>query len=231
VTRATAFLIFVMLSANVPAAVVDVAPQRGRAVPSIKWIDENGKNRELAQFSGYPLILLPIYTRCRGTCVQNVTHLKKVLADSSADPRQFRILLFSFDQADHAAALARYRERENIPLGWSIGSASQGEIDALLDTIGFQVGKAGSEFLHPNMLVVLDSNLRVAKWINGTDYSSRDIDLALSIAAGKTDWIGRYSEWLYVLLLLAGSVLCVALCYSLIQLKARQESNLSETVL
>ncbi len=150
------------------------------------------------------------------------------MAGSSTDPSQFRILLFSFDSTDSPATLARYREREKIPLGWSIGTASQPDIDALLESIGFQVGKAGAEFMHPNMLLFLDAKLRVAKWIYGTDYSSRDVDLALKVASGGSDWIGRYSEWMYALLLFAGSILCVALCYYLTKLKGLHRSRRSE---
>jgi cytochrome oxidase Cu insertion factor (SCO1/SenC/PrrC family) len=219
VTQLFSLLLVMMLVANLRGAVVDLAPQRGHAAPAISWIDENGRTRELSQFAGYPLILLPIYTRCRGACVQNVDQLKKALSDSSADPRQFRVLLFSFDETDRPATLAKYRERENIPLGWSIGTASQPNIDALLESIGFQVGKAGTEFMHPNMLMFLDSKLRVAKWIYGTDYSARDVDLGLKVASGGSDWIGRYSEWLYALLLFTASILCAALCYYLAQLK------------
>jgi hypothetical protein len=128
------------------------------------------------------------------------------------------VLLFSFDSAETPSTFARYRTRENIPLGWSVGTASQTDIDALLESIGFQYGKAGTEFSHTNLLVFLDSNLRIAKWIYGTDYSGRDIDLALKVASGESDWIGQHSEWLYALLLFAGSLLCVALAYYVRQL-------------
>src|SRR6478672_726481 len=89
------------------------------AVAQINWTDETNTTHNLSQFSGYPLIVLPIYTRCRSACVQNVAQLKKALADSSADLRQFRVLLFSFDANDTPATLAKYRERESIPLNWS----------------------------------------------------------------------------------------------------------------
>jgi protein SCO1/2 len=200
------------------AIVQEVSPQRGRPVAQIKWIDDAGRVRRLSEFAGFPVVLLPIYTRCRTACIANVDQLKKALADSSADPRQFRVLLFSFDSAETASTLATYRTRENIPLVWSVGTASQTDIDALLESIGFQYGKAGTEFSHPNLLIFLDSNLRIAKWIYGTDYSGRDVDVALKIAAGESDWIGQHSEWLYALLLFAGSVLCVGLAYYLLQL-------------
>jgi protein SCO1/2 len=212
-------ILAVCVSTNSFAAIVqDVSPQRGRPVAQIKWTDDTGHLRRLSEFTGFPVVLLPIYTRCPTACIANVDHLKKALSDSSADPRQFRVLLFSFDSAETPSTLARYRTRENIPLGWSVGTASQAEIDTLLESIGFQYGKAGTEFSHPNLLIFLDSNLRIAKWIYGTDYSGRDVDVALKIAAGESDWIGQHSEWLYALLLFAASVLCVALAYYVLQL-------------
>jgi cytochrome oxidase Cu insertion factor (SCO1/SenC/PrrC family) len=212
-------VLVVLVSTDVLGGVLkDVEPQLGRAVKSIRWTDDAGQVRQLSEFAGFPVILLPVYTRCRSACVANVDHLKKALGDSSADPRQFRVLLFSFDNAETPSTLAAYHTRENIPLSWSVGTASQGNIDALLESIGFQYGKAGTEFSHPNLLIFLDSNLRIAKWIYGTDYSGRDVDLALKIAAGESDWVGQHSEWLYAVLLFAGSLLCVALAYYVLQL-------------
>lgn len=219
------FALFLICAVSLRANVVDLAPERGSAVQSINWTDEFGRARNLAEFSGYPLILLPIYTRCPGPCLQTVDRLKSALTDSSSNPRQFRVLLFSFDPSDNAATLTKYRERENIPLSWSTGVTSQNEIDALLESIGIQVGRAGTEFTHPNILVFLDSKLRIAKWIYGTAYSGRDVDLALRVAGGEGDWIGQHAQLLYSLLLFTGSALCVALAYSLMQFFSLRRSS------
>lgn len=219
----------VIFAAHVFGGVVkDVSPQRGRAVAPIIFNDETGRVHRLSELAGFPVILLPIYTRCQTACVLNVDQMKRALADSSADPRQFRVLLFSFDSGETPSTLAKYRARENIPLAWSIGAASQVNVDALLESIGFQYGKAGTEFAHANLVILLDSNLRIANWIYGTGYSGRDVDLALKVAAGESDWIGRYSEWLYALLLFTGSVLCVVLCYYLTQLNMLRRSRREE---
>jgi len=213
-------------STNSFAAIVeDVSPQQGRKIAQVNWTDDAGQIRHLSEFGGFPVVLLPIYTRCRTVCITNVDQLKKALADSAADPRQFRVLLFSFDSAETPSKLAKYRTRENIPLAWSVGTASQTEIDALLESIGFQYGKAGAEFAHPNLLIFLDPNLRIAKWIYGTDYSGRDVDLALKVAAGEKDWVGQHSESLYAVLLFAGSLLCVALAYYMLQLSALRRAR------
>jgi len=222
------FILFITLAANLRGAVFEVAPERGRTVNAIDWTDETNTTHNLSEFSGYPVIVLPIYTRCRSACVQNVAQLKKALAASTADPRQFRVLLFSFDASDGPAVLAKYRESESVPLSWSIGAASQTNIDAFLESLGFQVGKAGSEFTHPNMVLFLDADLRVAHWLYGTDHTSREVDSALRIASGSSSWLACYSEWLYALLLFFGSLLCVALCYLLLQLKARRRFTIAQ---
>ena len=213
-------VIFVILVCVISfgASVEEVSPQHGKSVARISWTDETGRVRQLSEFAGFPVILLPIYTRCPGACVANVERLKNALSDSSSDLRQFRVLLFSFDSSDTRAKLAAYRAHESIPLAWFVGTSSQPNIDALLGSIGFQYGRAGKEFFHPNLLLVLDSKLRIAKWIYGTDYSGGDIDRALKVASGESDWIGQHSEWLYAVLLFGGSLLCVALVYSLVQL-------------
>lgn len=198
--------------------VKDVSPQRGLSVAPINWTDDTGRVRRLSDFAGFPVVLLPIYTRCPTACIANVDQLKTALSSSSADPRQFRVLLFSFDASDTPEKLTAYRSRENMPLGWFVGTGTPQNIDALLESIGFQYGRAGTEFTHPNIVLFLDSKLRIAKWIYGTDYSGGDVDRALKVAAGESDWIGQHSEWLYTLLLLASSVLCVALVYYLAQL-------------
>ena len=213
------FILTLCFSAQLDAGVVkDVSPQVGRSAAPIRWTDETGRAHQLSEFAGYPVILLPVYTRCRTACVTNVGQLKAALAETSADPTQFRVLLFSFDPTDTPAVLAHYRSSQNVPLSWSIGTASEGEIRALLESIGFQYGEAGKEFTHPNMLVFLDNNLRIAKWIYGESYSGRDIDSALKIAAGESDWIGRHSDVLYTLLVFAVSICCVAFSYYLAQL-------------
>ena len=223
-------VLLLVLDRPARAKVISVGPERGRDVARIEWTDETNTKRNLAEFSGYPLIVLPIFTRCRTACIQSVARLKNALASSSADPRQFRVLLFSFDATDSAAVLARYRESEAIPLSWSIGTSTQPNIDVLLDSLGFRVGKAGSQFTHPNMLFFLDRDLRSAHWIYGTDFSPVEVDRGLRIASGDSSWLATNSEWLYAVLLFAGSLLCVALCYSLIQLRTRRRINLAQLV-
>ncbi len=102
--------------------VEEVAPQRGRAAAQISWTDESGRIRNLSEFAGYPVVVLPMYTRCPSACLLTVAQLKKTLGASTADPTQFRVLLFSIDPTDTPASLAAYRRREACR---SVGSSAR----------------------------------------------------------------------------------------------------------
>jgi len=222
----TTLIFTLILSTNLSAGLVEkVSPLLGRSAALVSWTDETGSIHRLSDFAGHPIILLPVYTRCRTACVTNAGRLITALEGAAADPTQFRVLLFSFDPTDGPAVLARFRANEKIPLGWSVGTASEKDSTALLESIGYQYGRAGNEFIHPNMLVFLDGKLRIAKWIYGTNYSGRDIETALKVAAGESDWIGRHSEVLYALLVFAASICCVAFSYYLLQLINLRRAN------
>jgi hypothetical protein len=47
----------------------------------------------------------------------------------------------------------------------------------------------------------------------------------LKIAAGESDWVGQHSELLYALLLFAGSLLCVALAYYVLQFRVLRQAT------
>jgi len=210
----------VMLAAATPISaglVENVSPQAGETVASVSWIDETGGAHRMSDFIGYPVILLPVYTRCRTACVMNLAQLKSALTDAAADPTQFRVLLF---RSTLPIRLLSWPATGRAKIFPSAGRSAQppSQRSALLESIGFQYGEAGKEFTHPNMLVFLDGNLHIAKWIYGNNYTGNEIAAALRVAAGESDWIGRHSDVLYALLLFSATLCCVALSYYLLQL-------------
>lgn len=174
----------------------------GKAIPSIDVTDDNGRTRSTTEWRGIPTIVAPMYARCPIACPMIAEGLKKGFADSKTPPTSYRVVLFSFDPKDTPADLHRFRERHKIPLAWSIVSAKPGDARRLLDAIGYQYGDANGLFAHPNAVVALTPELKTAKFLFGTSYSGRDLDEALKVARGGTDWIGKYGGWMFALLLL-----------------------------
>jgi cytochrome oxidase Cu insertion factor (SCO1/SenC/PrrC family) len=173
----------------------------GTPLPVIDIIDDGGRVRSTAEWKGIPTILAPMYARCPVACPLIASALKRGVAQSSAAPSTYRVVLFSFDPHDTPADLRHFREREGIPLAWTVATAAHpGDARRMLDGIGYRYGETGGYFTHPNEVIALTPDLKTAKALIGTNH---DVDDLLAAASGGGDWIGRYGGWILALLLLA----------------------------
>lgn len=146
-----------------------------------------------------PTIVVPLYTRCPVACPMIVAGLKRALAESSARPGTYRVVLFSFDPRDTPADLRQFRQRHHLPADWIVASAKEPAIHELMDFIGFRYAQTGGGFTHPNMIAIVTPDLKLAGVLNGTEYRAADIDRML---AGR-NWLDRYTGPVVALLLFA----------------------------
>jgi len=194
-------LLLLVPSITMATGVVSSEFVAGRQLPNIDVIDDAGRVRSTAEWNGIPTILAPMYARCPVACPLIAAALKRGVAQSSASPSAYRVVLFSFDPHDTPAGLRRFREREGIPLAWTVAAAAHpGDARRMLDAIGYRYGEIGGYFTHPNEVIALTADLKTAKAIVGTNY---DVDDLLAAARGGGDWTGRYGGWVLALLLLA----------------------------
>lgn len=173
------------------AGVAKVADEyvAGREVPIVDLVDDSGATRSLESFRGAPLILAPIYTSCPLACPTIANNLVAAAAASNESPATYRVVFLSFDPKDDVAALRRFRERQKVPLAWTVATAKPEDVRRLLDSVGYSFREAGGHFTHPNMVIALTGDLKTAKYMMGTTY---DLDEALAIARGAKDWVSRY---------------------------------------
>jgi protein SCO1/2 len=173
------------------------------ALPNIDFIDDSGRSRTIDTWKGTPTILVPIYTRCPSACLLLTRSLKHAVLRSNANPAGYRVVLFSFDPRDTPADLRAFRERERVPLPWTIATARPDAVRALMDAIGFRYADTNGQFLHPSFAVALTPDLQPAKTLAGTAFDGDDIDRALVIARGGRDWLGDYGAYALAVLILA----------------------------
>jgi protein SCO1/2 len=172
----------------------------GVRIPDIDIIDDTGRVRSTAEWRGTPTIVAPMYCRCPLACPMIAQGLKRGVAASSASATSYRVVLFSFDPKDKPEDLRRFREKQKIPLAWTVATAARpGDARRLLDAAGYRYGEAGGHFTHPNAIIALTPDLETAKFLVGTSY---DVDDALAAARGGRDWIGQYGGWMLGALLL-----------------------------
>ncbi|HYU23829.1 MAG TPA: SCO family protein [Thermoanaerobaculia bacterium] len=172
-------------------------------IARVAFFDDRGQTRSTEEWRGLPSIIAPVYTRCPVACPLITAGVRKALAESSARPGTYRVVLFSFDPRDTPADLRRFRERHNVPIDWTVASAKEPDIRALMDSLGFRYAQTNNAFTHPNMIFAVTPDLKTAKALIGTEYRAEDIDEMLAVARGGSDWLDRYAGMLMALLLFA----------------------------
>jgi cytochrome oxidase Cu insertion factor (SCO1/SenC/PrrC family) len=140
------WMISLILAELLPPAEPGLVPR------SLAVLDEQDRHQNLGT-AGEPTLLVPIFTRCTGSCPLTAVALKQVMPGASAE---FRVVLLSFDPKDTSADLRSFRKRLDLPSDWlvvrSIDAAASRD---LFDDLGFRVMKSGGGFNHADQTFVL----------------------------------------------------------------------------
>ncbi len=195
-----------------------------RATP---LLDEDGKALQFGDLLGKPLILLLSYYGCDGTCPTMNANLQRVLTDVRRFKlgQDYRVLTVSFDSADTpqtaAAFLAKTRAlagAKSQPWRHAVLRGPPEQVRAFAGSVGFRFFWSQEEkmFLHPNVLVFLTPEGRVARYIYGTRLDAGTVEKALIDA----DW-GRISNSTAIFDMLTGA------CYSYNYTEGRYQPNYS----
>lgn len=162
-----------------------------------RLVDENGQAFTLSEWMGKPLILLLSYYGCDGTCPTMNANLAGVLKQVRRFRlgSDYRVLTVSFDRRDTSRTAAAFLGKsravpDNMREGWrhavlSADGAATGAND-FAGSVGFRFfwSDADKMFLHPNVLIFLTPEGRVARYIYGTRMDAKTVELALIDA----DW-------------------------------------------
>jgi len=189
-------------------------------------IDQDGRPFALGELRGKPAILLLSYYGCDGTC----STFNRSLAHALESVGRFRIgidyqvLTVSFDKADTAQTTADFVAKAGIPdalrPGWrhAVLRDPDGDIPRLTGSLGFNFfwSRADQTFLHPNVMVFLTPDGRVARYLYGHRLNPGDIEKALI----EADW-NRIANSANVIDILTG------VCYSYSYAEGRYHFNYS----
>ncbi len=242
--RLRAWLAFALFAATPPLLAADLQNRDSVIDPSLMRIDEpkylgkplardtiftdaDGQTFGMQDILGKPVILLLSYYGCDGACPTMNASLARVLAEVKRFRlgEDYRVLTVSFDAADTPQTAAVFLDKTKALGGgksqsWrhAVLRASPEEVRAFAGSIGFRFFWSQEEkvFLHPNVLVFLTPEGRVARYIYGTRMDAGTIEMALIDA----DW-GRISNSTAIFDMMTGA------CYSYNYAEGRYQPNYS----
>jgi protein SCO1/2 len=160
----------------------------------VKFRDSSGKELRLGEcFRGKPVMINLIQYRCTMLCSEEM----KALAESLREMKfsvgdEFDVITVSIDArerpdlaAEYKASYVRQYGRPGAATGWHFLTGDEGAIHRLADAIGyhFTYDAKTDQFIHPDGVIVLTPEGRVARYFFHLVYPPRDLKFALIEAA------------------------------------------------
>ena len=162
------------------------------------FVDEQGRDVQLREFFAdeKPVVLALVYNRCPMLCNMVLSGLISTLRVMKLEPgKDFEVLAVSFDSKEPFTVAARQKAkylkrygRVYTEPGWHFLTGGQPAISALTEAVGFnyRYDPNTDQFAHASAILVLTPQGEVARYFYGTEYSPRDVRLALvEASAGK----------------------------------------------
>jgi len=180
--------------------------ERPEPLPRLTVSDDQETRHELRDLpAGEPALLLPVFTRCTGTCPMTAHFLKEALATAQAP---FRVVVLSFDPEDTAQNLRDFRERFALPSAWLVvRSGDAAATRAFLDGLDFHFMKSSGGFDHPNETFVFSPGGAWAATLTGATFAKDSLEAAWQRALAADDrrplqrlraWLLRPEAWILI---------------------------------
>jgi protein SCO1/2 len=162
----------------------------------LRFVNEEGREIRLGDyFKGKPVILVPGYYGCPMLCTLVLNGLVESMEDMKwRVGTDFEIINFSINPEEGPAlAAAKKRNylkrygRSGAERGWHFLTGQESAIQALSHSIGFayQFDPATRQYAHPSGVVIITPEGRVARYLFGVNFASRELYGSLKDAAAE----------------------------------------------
>jgi protein SCO1 len=152
----------------------------GDVVPDGSFLDQNGKKRRFSAFTGSPVVITFIYTRCPlpTFCPLMDRHFVTLQKSLKEDPslKAVHLVTVSFDPAtDTPRVLKLHAKTLNADLTrWTFLTGDRDDIDQFAARFGVSVGRAlddPTNITHNLRTAIIDADGKVVKVYTGNDWS------------------------------------------------------------
>ena len=166
---------------------VGVAEHLDTVIPSgLTFNNEQNQPVRLRNLIGKPTILILIYYDCPGICPQILSGVSDVIENMGmAMGKDYQVVTVSFNYNDTPARavekkpnyLRNYSKQHASDWFWLTGDSSN--IYGLTNTVGFNFTRAGNDFIHPSVIMIVSPEGKITRYLYGTSFLPFDVKMAL----------------------------------------------------
>ncbi len=155
----------------------------------------DNKKYNLKQLIDKPTVLMFVYYRCPGICSPLMTNVAEMISKTDMLlGKDFQVITISFDQRE-GTDLAVKKSTNYYKLitkevntdGWKFYTGDSLNIARATSATGFKFKKAGNDFLHSAVLIVLSPDGKITRYLQGTYFLPFEFKMAVVEASqGKS---------------------------------------------
>lgn len=172
-----------------------VEEKTGSYLPlQLEFRDEDGRPVSLGRIVDKPILLLPVYYYCAGSCSRNLANLAVALGRMKAVPgRDYRVVALSINDREKTEDARRAKKTflklagRQFPEGeWRFLTGDREAIATLAAAIGYRFERRpDGTYIHPSALVAAASDGRIIRYVYG-EFIPGDLDMAVYDAGRNT---------------------------------------------
>lgn len=143
----------------------------GNQLPSLVFVDRQGRKVSLNDLRGKPLLISLVYTGCTDVCPAIIENLRPAIeiGQSALGADSFTTLTIGFDtRHDTPERMQSFARSRGVDLpNWLFLSGDQQAITRLADAIGFTIVPSAGGFDHMAQVSVVDADGRIYQQVRG----------------------------------------------------------------
>jgi protein SCO1/2 len=153
---------------------------------NLTFTNEQGQPVQLKSLISKPTILSLVYYDCPGICPMLLSGVSDVIEKMGLElGKDYQVVTVSFNYDDTPAASVEKKKNflraHSQPRAayWTYLTGDSANIYALTHTIGYNFTRAGNDFIHPSVIMVLSPEGKVTRYLYGTSFLPFDVKMAL----------------------------------------------------
>lgn len=193
---AQVIFVLALASASHAGAIPALQPTPIPDVPVLGEKSQPTSLRAVLQETGSgPVVLLPIFTRCSGSCPTLTRKLEAGLAAMKSS-KPYRVVVISFDPLETDESLRLYRARERMPVDWMLVRTQGNDIQGFLNFFRYSVMNEEGTLVHPSEIFLLDGGLTWRWTLAGESWTQQELATAMerTRAPGLSAWLQAHPE-------------------------------------
>ncbi len=159
---------------------IDEAGHLGKRIEDITLLLPEGKRRLSSFLGSKPLVLIPAYYTCNGSCPVLLSKLTDKLSELKDD---FTVLVLSFDRKDTLQTLKSFADklRQAKVSRWKFALIDPKDIESFSRSTGFRFfySERDKSFIHPTTMIFVSPDGIITRYLYGVNPSITDLKLAL----------------------------------------------------